>query len=414
MEHCQSSGAKKRKTLFSFFKKVNESTTSTHSEPIIVEEDSPVHHPPISSPELEPNLPPQPDIQPSILIERDPGKRKHISEHPINLQDEIRRDYLRAWPYQPVLLNYQKSIFGNQNRRFQKKWFNQFRWLEYSPSTDKAYCFYCFLFSNDANLSKSSALVTDGFNNWKRVNQGDKCAFLTHMGSTPSSFHNICVRRAEDLMRPSGHIDKVMNAITKEEVLKNRLRLKTTILSVKWLALQGCAFRGHDESSSSLNRGNFIELVKVFAKMNVEIGEVVLDKAPQNATYTSPNVQKEILHIMANRVQQMIRDELGENCFCILVDEAQDESKREQMAIILRFVNNDGVIIERFFAIKSVSDTTSSNLKNEISKDVICIWKFFSHLDNIVNIITSSPKRINALQIAQRRELGDMLASGER
>ncbi|XP_022872201.1 zinc finger MYM-type protein 1-like [Olea europaea var. sylvestris] len=144
------------------------------------------------------------------------------------------------------------------------------------------------------------------------------------------------------------------------------------------------------------------------------------------------------------------------------------------MAIILRFVNNDGVIIERFFAIKSVSDTTSSNLKNEIcdvlvrhdlqvkkirgqeydgasnmrgtwnglqalflkecpyayyihcfahrlqltlvsaAKDVICIWKFFSHLDNIVNIITSSPKRINALQTAQRRELEDMLASGER
>ncbi|XP_022883564.1 uncharacterized protein LOC111400380 [Olea europaea var. sylvestris] len=48
------------------------------------------------------------------------------------------------------------------------------------------------------------------------------------------------------------------------------------------------------------------------------------------------------------------------------------------------------------------------------AKDVICIWKFFSHLDNIVNFITSSPKHINALQTAQRRELEDMLASGER
>jgi hypothetical protein len=30
--------------------------------------------------------------------------------------------------------------------------------------------------------------------------------------------------------------------------------------------------------------------------------------------------------------------------FCILVDEARDESKREQMAIILRFVDKDGFI----------------------------------------------------------------------
>ncbi|XP_022853559.1 zinc finger MYM-type protein 1-like [Olea europaea var. sylvestris] len=393
MEHCQSSGAKKRKTLFSFLEKVGESTTSTHYEVVIVEVNTSAHHPPISSPQFDPNLSPQPSLQPSILIERDPEKRKHISEHPINLKDEIRWVYLRAGPYQPILLNYQNS-----------------------------------------------ALVTDGFNNWKRVNQGDECAFLTHISSTPSSFHNMFVRRAEDLMKPSGHIDKVMNAITREEVLKNRLRLKTTILSVKWLPLQGCAFKGHDESSSLLNRGNFIELMKAFAKMNIEIGEVVLDKAPQDATYTIPNVQKEILHIMANRVRQMIHEELGENCFCILVNEAQDESKREQMAIILRFVNNDGIRIECFFTIKSVKKIRgqgydgASNMRGTrnrlralffkecpyayyiqcfahrlqltlvpVAKYVICIWKFFSFLDNIVNIITSSPKLINALQTAQRR-----------
>ena len=37
------------------------------------------------------------------------------------------------------------------------------------------------------------------------------------------------------------------------------------------------------------------------------------------------------------------------------------------MAIILRFVNNHGILTEHFFTIKSINDTTSSNLKNEIS-----------------------------------------------
>ncbi|XP_075524545.1 uncharacterized protein LOC142556946 [Primulina tabacum] len=156
--------------------------------------------------------------------------------------------------------------------------------------------------------------------------------------------------------------------------------------------------------------------------------------APKNAQYIAPEIQKEILHIMANRVRQMVREKVGEKYLCILIDEARDISKREQMAIILRFVNNRGILTERFFAIKSVSDTTSMNLKNEISnvlvhhdlhvkkirgqgydaKDVSVIWELFSHLDNIVNIVTSSTKSIDELQSAQRNEIEYMLAIGER
>ncbi|XP_073037899.1 uncharacterized protein [Primulina eburnea] len=186
-----------------------------------------------------------------------------------------------------------------------------------------------------------------------------------------SSPHTMCERRAENLMRPSQHIDKVMHAQSKEEKEKNRLRLSTSIVAVRWLALQGCAFRGNDESLSSSNRGNFLELVKAFAKMNIEIDEVVLENAPKNAQYIAPEIQKEILHIMANRVRKMVREEVGDKYFCILVDEARDISKREQMAIILRFVNNHGILTERFFVIKSVSDTTSMNLKNEISNVLV-------------------------------------------
>ncbi|XP_073024182.1 uncharacterized protein [Primulina eburnea] len=67
----------------------------------------------------------------------------------------------------------------------------------------------------------------------------------------------------------------------------------------------------------------------------------------------------------------MVRKEVGDKYFCILVDEARDISKREQMAIILRFVNNHRILTERFFYIKSVSYTTSMNLKNEISNVLV-------------------------------------------
>ena len=57
----------------------------------------------------------------------------------------------------------------------------------------------------------------------------------------------------------------------------------------------------------------------------------------------------------------------------LLVDEAQDISKREQMAIILRFVNNHGILTKQFFVIKSISDTTSSNLKKKKISNVLVL-----------------------------------------
>ena len=89
----------------------------------------------------------------------------------------------------------------------------------------------------------------------------------------------MCVTKGENLMRLSQHIDKMMHAQTKEEKEKICLHFKTLIISAWWLAIQGCAFGGHDESSFSSNRGNFLELVKVFAKINTKIDKVVFENA---------------------------------------------------------------------------------------------------------------------------------------
>jgi hypothetical protein len=126
----------------------------------------------------------------------------------------------------------------------------------------------------------------------------------------------------------------VTSGLVKE---RNHLRLRTTIAAVKWLTSQSCALRGHDETPESKNRGNFIELVKLLAEFNSEIVNVVLENAPLNAKYTSPDIQKEILSIIAMKIRKHIRDEVGNAKFSILVDETCDVSKREQMALVLKF-----------------------------------------------------------------------------
>ena len=92
-------------------------------------------------------------------------------------------------------------------------------------------------------------------------------------------------------------------------------------------------------------------MIRLMRRLNVDIDYVVLEKAPKNAKYTSPTIQKEILHILANKVRKKICEEVRDAKFCILVDEAKDASNKEQMAIVLRFVDIKGFVRERFFLV---------------------------------------------------------------
>ena len=67
-------------------------------------------------------------------IDRDPRSRKQIYEFLVNEQDEIRRAYLIASPYQPGDIEYPYKEPKNHRRSFQSSWFESHsNWLEYSP-----------------------------------------------------------------------------------------------------------------------------------------------------------------------------------------------------------------------------------------------------------------------------------------
>jgi hypothetical protein len=62
-------------------------------------------------------------------------------------------------------------------------------------------------------------------------------------------------------------------------------------------------------------------------------------------------IQKEILYIFSTKVNESICKEIGNAMFCIIVDEAHDESMKVQMTIILRFVDKDGFVWELFLGL---------------------------------------------------------------
>ncbi|KAM6540555.1 hypothetical protein CsatB_005002 [Cannabis sativa] len=295
---------------------------------------------------------------------RDLGIRPPIWEYPPEKRDEVRRAYIKAGPYQIILSSYQKSEKVH-SRSFQSSWFKLFpSWLEYSPKVNAAFCLPCFLFHAKDGTSGLDAFTINGFRSWNKV-RGKNCAFVAHIRKDINSPHRNAEKALADLMNQPSHVARRFANFTSQEIAENRLRLKTLIEGIRWLAFQACPFRGHDESKTSINRGNFLELLSFISSYNDKVVEV-LDKAPRNATYTSPTTQKQVSHVLGNKVRNAIREEIGDANFSIIVDEARDESKKEQMSIVLRFVDKDGCVQERFFGLIHVKDTAALTLKQGI------------------------------------------------
>ena len=156
-----------------------------------------------------------------------------------------------------------------------------------------------------------------------------------------------------------------------------------------------------------------------------------------------------------------------------MVDEARDESKKEQMALVIRFVNKHGLITERFLDMIHVKDTAALTLKQSIcsvlsgnnlsvqdirvqgydgasnmrgewngikalilnecpyayyihcmahqlqlalvaaSREVEEVHNFFQHANFIINVVSVSPKRNDELLATQAEEITREIELGE-
>ncbi|WVZ76689.1 hypothetical protein U9M48_024642 [Paspalum notatum var. saurae] len=126
----------------------------------------------------------------------------------------------------------------------------------------------------------------------------------------------------------------------------------------------------------------------------------------------------------AKQTTKTILDDIGDKNFSILMDESRDASIKEQMAVVLRYVNNKGHVIERFLGVEHVPDTTSAVLKAaldamllghglsihnvrgqgydgasnmRVAKCCSSVTDFFNYTTLIVNIVNASCKRHDQL-----------------
>ncbi|XP_011658426.2 zinc finger MYM-type protein 1 [Cucumis sativus] len=144
------------------------------------------------------------------------------------------------------------------------------------------------------------------------------------------------------------------------------IRLGATIDCARFLLQQGLPFRGHDETEDSKNQGNFFELLQWF-NYNKHIEAVSLRNAPENLKLTAPDIQKDIVNCIGVKIVNGIIGDNGDKLLSILIDELKDISSKEQMSIVLRYVDK-GCVIERFVGIIHVTNTSLLSLKEAITR----------------------------------------------
>ncbi|XP_031262352.1 uncharacterized protein LOC116120538 [Pistacia vera] len=99
------------------------------------------------------------------------------------------------------------------------------------------------------------------------------------------------------------------------------------------------------------------------AKQNEEYRLAALEKALRHDKLIAPSIQKDIINAFAVETINKLISDLGDAFFSILVDEARDGSNKEQMIIILLYVNKRGCVVECLFIIMHITDTTALSLK---------------------------------------------------
>ena len=74
-----------------------------------------------------------------------------------------------------------------------------------------------------------------------------------------------------------------------------------------FLIAQAHPFQGHDECPSSLNRGNFLEMIEWQKKRNEEVRLIFEELCPLNAQMLSHQIQKDLCASFVREIKEAIK-----------------------------------------------------------------------------------------------------------
>ena len=126
-------------------------------------------------------------------------------------------------------------------------------------------------------------------------------------------------------------------------------KMKSIVKTVIFCGQNNIPLRGKRDDNPDVSnlQGNFQALLE----FRIDSGDVKLkehlDNAPRNATYLSKTIQNEIIETVGNYIFSKIIAEVKQTrMFSIMADEAADVSNKENLSLVLRYVDSSKNIRE--------------------------------------------------------------------
>ncbi len=231
---------------------------------------------------------------------------------------------------------------------FQNHWFAAFSWLHFDIQSKRVLCFYCASACKQGIILRSTktetAFTVDGFANWKK----GKEKFIEH---EKSDLHRESVMKLMVACRQPP-IDAQLLKAKENEQKEAYVALTGIVTSIKFLARQGLALRGHDSDD-----GNLQQLLKL---RSTDIPELKRWLTGAKKHYTTSDIQNEILELMTHDIFREIASTVRvAKYYSLIVDETADISGHEQVSICLRYVDDNFCPEEAFVGLHTTPSTTA-------------------------------------------------------
>ena len=251
---------------------------------------------------------------------------------------------------QPPVQRYVKfpiTIINGKRRSFNSNWYKKYPWIEYSVQKDAAFCYACRFFPSTSSNRVEEAFTQVGFRDWKHA-MGSHGILVKHNNSCN---HKQAMASWCEYVRNSKRgtsIENVMSGIQKRRIEENRHYLKAVIEVILLCAQQNIGLQGHCENEKSLNKGSFLEILNIVARHDIIVKDR-LQTGPRNVVYTSAEIQNTLLNLLGNKVRETIcNGAKAASVYSVLVDESKDISRKEQLSVALRYVDDEAVVQEHF------------------------------------------------------------------
>ncbi len=308
-----------------------------------------------------------------LMVEHDPGKRKICS-----LKE--REFIVKLGPHQPILRPFpcekeHASAHTHKQKRFNPKWYEEYNFLEYSICKDAAFCFVCSLFPTGVDRSQSeSAWTTEGVRKWssmKSRGQNKKGKLLLHF---TSKAHKAALNDYLHFIKEAGRIDILMSKEVRENKIKEEQEkeFNKQIISIlfditKTMARQGLPFRGDGDDKE----GNFYQIVQLVGRHNHYLKKWLEETKfrPYKVSYLSKTSHEEFLKILADETRKIILEEVETaEMFSVMADTTPDVSHKDRLVVNLRYVNKEGLPVEKFLNMVELKDKTGEGHAKQILK----------------------------------------------